>query len=189
MDREEKLIAKILANGEKEASKIVNDAKFLHDQKLQKRIKAEEDKMNFLVAKAAGQNVEKIESAKKTAASLSGKKMLAAKNKQLDLIFEKVVQKLCEINKKEYLGFVDFTLQTYAENGDEVVLSKSCPLSVKDVEKIKVFAEKKLKISSKAGDFLGGVVLSNKVCNKVITFQQIAAEEKEKQKSELSKIL
>lgn len=117
-----------------------------------------------------------------TVAELDAKKIeLAARREILDEIFLKAEDKILKLDEKSYLKFVEKLLTNYAEDGDEVVISKKDKDKITDkfVEGVSKKIKKTLTLSKKLGSFNGGIILSKDGCDKNLTLSTIVRQERE----------
>lgn len=117
---------------------------------------------------------------KATLAQLDCRKiMLYEKQKIISEVLDKLYLKLCGLNKKEYIAFVEKLLNSAADNGDEIILSSDGVIKAEDVKKLKVYKDKNLTLSEKSGKFVGGVYLNGKVSDKDLTFKSVLQDKKD----------
>lgn len=110
---------------------------------------------------------------------------LNQKNDILDGIFAKIVENLCNLEEETYQKLIKTLLETYAQNSDEIILSKDTKVSEEFIKSLKIFEEKELKLSPNKEDIKGGFVLSNPTYNMVISFESLVEEYKENHLYEL----
>jgi V/A-type H+-transporting ATPase subunit E len=115
-----------------------------------------------------------------TLAQLDGRKLLLqTKQKLIEEVFSVALDTLKKLPKKEYFALVMKNIEKQAETGDTIVLSRDGVLTEKDFSGQNIIKEKSLKISSERGDFDGGVLLSNKNCDKDLSFKSLLDERRE----------
>lgn len=125
-----------------------------------------------------------------TVAELDAKKLeLKAKQDLLDKVFNRVLEKLCSLDKQSYLRLVKKLIEQNAERGDTIVLSRDKVLNTTDIEKLEVVNKLALVVSQTQGDFDGGIMLKNSVCDKDLTFKTLVKEVKEEKASLIANIL
>ena len=179
MEGKEAIIAKIFSDAENKAQGIVHAAE---TYAVSVKEQAEEWAKNYSAEQEKGLKTETAEiiARRKIVAELDAKKvLLKAKQDVIDEIYLKAEKKLCKTDKKTYLAVVLQKIEEFADEGDEVVLSKDGVLTEKDVSESEVFKSKKLSISKTIGKFIGGVMLVGKVSDKNLTFHEIIFNEKE----------
>ena len=89
------------------------------------------------------------------------------------------LKKLCALDKKSYFKLVSSLIEENCDENDIVVLSKDGVLSSSDIEKMPAVKDKKLSVSKDLGDFIGGVMLIGKVCDKDLSFSALISQKKE----------
>lgn len=179
MEGKEAIIAKILSDAENKAQEIAHAAE---TYAVSVKEQAEEWAQNYSAEQEKGLRTETAEiiARRKIVAELDAKKvLLKAKQDVIDEIYLKAEKKLCKTDKKTYLAVVLQKIEEFADEGDEVILSKDGVLTEKDVSESEVFKSKKLSISKTIGKFIGGVMLVGKVSDKNLTFHEIIFNEKE----------
>ncbi len=139
---------------------------------------AETDKMVF-----------DVEARSKTVADLDARKLtLAAKTKVLDVVYERTLENLRNLDKERYAALV-FAMLENAKDGDVVTISER----EKDVvtkDSLAKFAKQKgikLTLADKFGDFDGGIILSENGVDKNFTFEVEVALLKEQTEAQVAK--
>ena len=189
MDGKQAIICKILDDANEKAQSIISNANKNVDEKI---TDAEEFAKEYSTAqlsiakKEAGEIIER----RLIVADLDARKDLLSKKQQvISKVFDLAYKKLCSIDKKTYLDFVEKLVIEVAEDGDQVLLSKDGVLSSSDIESLKVFKDKKLVAKKEKGDFIGGVMLFGKNADKNLTFKAILLENRDILASKVSQIL
>ena len=189
MDGKQAIICKILDDANEKAQSIISNANKNVDEKI---TDAEEFAKEYSTAqlsiakKEAGEIIER----RLIVADLDARKDLLSKKQQvISKVFDLAYEKLCSIDKKTYLDFVEKLIIEVAEDGDQVLLSKDGVLSSSDIESLKVFKDKKLVAKKEKGDFIGGVILFGKNADKNLTFKAILLENRDILASKVSQIL
>lgn len=168
MSEAEEKAAKITQKGNEDADKLISDAKAFA-----------EDLNNKLKSEYAFNEAETLRR-RKTVAALDAKKLvLKAKQEVLSEVFSRAYDKLCALQKSDYLALVDKLLALSAEDGDEVVLSDDGVIADGDIKSLGVYKERNLTVSPEKGDFKGGVKLIGKICDKDLSFRQVLDEKKD----------
>lgn len=189
MDGKDAIIDKIVKDAESKAEELILGAKeFAEEKKKAAELWAREYKrtQSEIARRDASDMVER----RKIVAKLETKKItLKYKRALVDEAFDSVYDKLCSLERKEYVAFVEKMLCENAETGDTVVLSGDGKIGAHELEKLPVFSEKKLSLSDKAGDFTGGVKLIGKTCDKDLSFKSVVEEAKENYTSSVAAIL
>lgn len=127
-----------------------------------------------------------------TVAELDAKKIeLGARREILDDIFDKAEAKILKLDDKSYLKFIEKLLTTYAEDNDEVVISKTDKDKITDkfIESVSKKIKKSLTLSKKPGTFNGGIILSNGGCDKNLTLSTIVRQEREQIEIEVQTLI
>ena len=174
---ENNLISRILSDASATADAIIQKARF---SAVENKKQAEERAMQLRQETylALEEQRKKTLERKATVAEIDAKKeLLSAKVECVDMAFFKALQKLCELDKKEYTAFVVKMLNKYADNGDVVVLAKNCVVDKQEISKTDVFFAKNLSFGED-GDFAGGLVLCGKNYDKRLTFEELLREER-----------
>lgn len=168
MSEAEEKAAKITQKGNEDADKLISDAKAFAEE-LNNKLKSE----------YASDEAETLRR-RKTVAALDAKKLvLKAKQEVLSEVFSRAYDKLCALQKSDYLALVDKLLVLSAEDGDEVVLSDDGVIADGDIKSLGVYKERNLTVSPEKGDFKGGVKLIGKICDKDLSFRQVLDEKKD----------
>lgn len=189
MDKQKAIIDKIIEDAETKAAEIISIANAEAEKSIAdgnswaERYKSEQN----AILNAA--NEDKI-LRRKTVAELDVKKIvLKAKQDSIESVFDSAYNKLCALKKTDYLSFVVKLIEKYAEEKDTVVLSSDGVISETDLTSFEVVKDKKLTVSDVKGEFIGGVMLVGKICDKDLTFKSIVNESKSEFVSEVSKEL
>lgn len=179
MEGKESIIDKIIKDAEKKAENNISDAEnyaisLKEDAELwSEKYCEEQDK---IVKKTAAEIIER----RKIVAGMEVKKIvLNAKQKAIDEVFSLVYEKLCNLKKDKYAEFVLKEIESCCEDGDAIVLSKDGVLSEKDFEKADFYKAKNMSVAKERGDFVGGVKLIGKFCDKDLTFKGLVESKKE----------
>lgn len=127
-----------------------------------------------------------IEARSKTVAELDAKKLqLAAKTQIINMVFDRALDKLRNLDTERYRALV-FAMLENAEDGDTVVISqREKDIVTKDA--LNEFAKQrgiKLTLADELGNFDGGIVIKSRGVDKNFTFEveiQLLKEELETQ--------
>ena len=189
MDGKEAIIAKIISDAEDRAREKTHAAEVYavstreNAEKWARTFSAEQEKL-------LDKDVNDMVARRKIVAELDVRKnILKAKQTILNEIFVSAEKKLCSADKKSYLKFVLKNIAESADDGDEVVLSCDGVLTEKDLTESAIFKARNLKIAKIRGNFVGGVMLIGKTCDKNLTFHEIVLSEKAEKASYLAKQL
>ena len=178
MNGTEAIINKILADAKEKASAIEQTSLF--NQSLRER--AYNDwKEEYVKEQKADikEECRQIIERKVTLAGLDKRKLLL-KTKQdvIDSVLELSYQKLCNMKKSDYLAFVLKLICENAQDGEHLLLSKDGVLCKADFEG--KLCDKNITVLDELGDFIGGIVLIGKTCDKDLTFMTLLQEQKDK---------
>ena len=184
----EAIVEKIISDAHLKADSIVAEANAKADEIISAAaevckeymysFKSETDKMIF-----------DVDARTKTVAELDARKLtLAAKTKVLDVVYERTLENLRNLDKEAYSALV-FGMLENAKDGDIVTISKR----EKDIvtkESLAEFAKKKgikLTLAEQFGDFDGGIVLGGNGVDKNFTFEVEVALLKEQTEAKTAK--
>ncbi len=189
MEGKQSIIDKIIKDAEKKAENNVLGADTYalnlkeEAEEWAKRYSEEQEKT---IAKAKAEIVER----RKIVANMEVKKIvLRAKQRAIDEVFALVYKKLCDLKKPDYLKFVLKLAEGCCEAGDVIVLSNDGVLSEKDFENAAFYKAKGLSVQKERGDFIGGIKLIGKFCDKDLTFKGIVESKKEEYTFEVAQKL
>ncbi len=178
MDGKEAIIKRIISDAEKKSKALIGSAEAdAEERKKDANDWAEE----YLKTQRELLKTETEEIVKRrlTVAELDVRKIsLKARQDLIAAVYDSAYEKLCKIDKKDYLKLVEKLIVENAEEGDTVVLSCDKVLKPSDIEKLEVFSEKGLKVQP-TGDFIGGIMLVGKNCDKNLTFKAVIEDMKD----------
>ena len=179
MQGKDAIINKIIEDAENNASEIINKATEIANKKVsdaEKWASDFSDAQNIQIEK----NKKDILERKKIVANLDVRKiLLKAKQETVEKAFSLALKKLQNVKKDIYLEFVNKLLVENAEFEDEIILSKDGIVSLEEIKALSVFKEMHLSVSNQRGNFVGGVVLIGKICDKDLSFESIINDKKE----------
>lgn len=184
----EAIVEKIISDANLKADSLVAEANAKADEIISAAaeeckgymhtFKSETDKMIF-----------DIDARSKTVADLDARKLtLAAKTKVLDVVYERTLENLKNLDKEAYSALI-FGMLENAKDGDVVTISAR----EKDIvteESLAKFAKSKgisLTLSKELGDFDGGIVLGGNGVDKNFTFDVEVALLKEQTEAKTAK--
>lgn len=190
MSGKEVITNKIISSASESAEAMLSDT----------RVKCEAERKALLEDLAAQEQqlkskllteADEIEKRRLTLAELDGRKAaLGVKQKLIGETYDAITEKLLSDDKK-YFTFIEKLIVDYAEDGDEVVLSKSD----KDrfdkawIAKISAKINKKLVLSTSNHDDKGGIVLSGKNSDKNLTLTSVLKNYRAETESRVAEIL
>ncbi len=179
MEGKDAIIERILSDATEKASSLLSSAKSQAQQKIDS-VKLWAENYNFAQKQLLDAEVKDIVFRKITVAELDVRKLiLKARQDVISTVFDKTYEKLCNLDKKTYLEFVNKLVENYADDNDEIVLSCDGVLSDVDVKTLKVMSVKKLTVAKETGDFIGGIMLVGKVCDKDLSFKRLVDNKKD----------
>lgn len=179
MEGKEAIIERIISDATIKAQTLIDDA----NKEASLRISsAEEWADNYKRAQEEilARDVKDIAFRRATVAELDVRKLLLqAKQQVIAEVLDNVYKKLCALDKKSYLSYVEKLISENADNGDEILFGKDNVLSEKDILDLKVVSAKNLTVSKEQGDFIGGIVLIGKICDKDLSFKTLVDNKKD----------
>ena len=179
MEGKEAIINKIFLEANEKADALVKDAE---DYALELKENAEiwSDKFSKEQNAAIKKDADEIVKRRKIVADLEVRKIiLKAKQDAIGEVFDLVYKKLCGLSKSDYLEFVRKAIEDSCEDGDVIILSDDGVLSPDDFKGFDFYAAKKLSVQKERGNFVGGVKLVGKFCDKDLTFKGIIESKKD----------
>ncbi len=184
----EAIVEKIISDAHLKADSIVAEANAKADEIIAKA--AEECKEYLYSTKSeTDRMVLDVDARSKTVAELDAKKLtLAAKTKVLDVVYERVLENLRNLDEKTYSDLI-FAMLDNAKDGDVVTISQREKDIVTEAT-LAEFAKKKgikLTLSDKFGDFDGGLILSENGVDKNFTLEVEVALLKEQTEAKTAK--
>lgn len=184
----EAIVEKIISDAHLRAESIIGEANAKADEVIS--VAAEECKAYLYNFKAeTDKMVFDVEARSKTVAELDAKKLaLATKTKVLDVVYERTLDNLRNLDKDTYSELIFAMLQN-AKDGDVVTISQR-EKDIVTTESLAQFAKEKgisLTLSDKLGDFDGGVILSENGVDKNFTFEIEVALLKEQTEANVAK--
>ena len=189
MEGTKAIINRIIEDANKKAKVILAEATNDANEKISEA-NAWADEYKNAQTKAINKEAEDIVTRRMTVAELDVRKISLGKKQELvSKVFDSVLEKLINCDKKTYLSLVEKLLNENAEEEDGVVLSNDGVLSETDVIKLDVFNKKKLSVIKERGDFKGGVMLVGKVCDKNLSFEGLISEKKDYYVSQIAETL
>ncbi len=189
MDGKEAIIKRITLDAENKAKGIIDNA----EKESNERIKDATDWAEEYISshkKLLDKDCADVVSRRQTVAELDTRKLLLkAKQEVISGVLDNAYNSLCTLEKSKYAKLVEKLISEYADNGDELILSSDGILSETDVKKMGCFNDKKLTVCSKKGDFVGGVKLVGKVCDKDLSFSSLIYSKKDEFVSKVAQII
>ncbi len=186
MEGTEAIIKRIINDATDKGNALIESAKTSSDEKIyqanewaEEYIKTQKEMFSF--------DAEEIVRRRLTVADLDVRKIVLNKKREIiEEVLTLVYKKLCSLKKGDYLSLVEKMLCEYAEKGDVIVISKDNVLSREDILNLDVCKKLELKINGEIGDFVGGVKLIGKVCDKDLTFLSLIDSNKQTLDNEIA---
>ncbi|MCI7402441.1 MAG: V-type proton ATPase subunit E [Christensenella sp.] len=182
--------------------KIISDAKAQVDEiisKAQEEVKNIEKTTNDSIQKyrdvelpKGDKQAKEILSRKQMVTNLDCKKLvLSKKTAIIDSIFNSIASDLRKNKKQEYIDLIINMISKVCDDKDEVIISKFDKDIITDavIEKAAKKSGKKISLSKKQGDFIGGVILSGEKFDKNLTLEVEFEEIKQQKELEITQIL
>ena len=189
-------------NNEVIIDKIISDAKAQVDEiisKAQEEVKNIEKTTNDSIQKyrdvelpKGDKQAKEILSRKQMVTNLDCKKLvLSKKTAIIDSIFNSIASDLRKNKKQEYIDLIINMISKVCDDKDEVIISKFDKDIITDavIEKAAKKSGKKISLSKKHGDFIGGVILSGEKFDKNLTLEVEFEEIKQQKELEITQIL
>lgn len=170
MDGKEAIIARIIEDAEGKADKIRAEAAAKNAEVISD---AQSWAESYLTAQRGllAAETDNLVSRRVTVADLDYRKsLLAAKREVIDAVYKKALDKLCALDKKSYLAFLDKLIAEYGEKGDKLILPEAAPVKPDEADALPSCKKLGIKTAGK-GAFRGGVMLVNDVCDKDLSFE------------------
>ncbi len=168
---------KIIQNAEKKANDIISQAKAIAKEQIDGAVAlAKEEGARYIERRA-------------TIARLDGKKyILSAKQTLIKRVFTRAEKMLESLSGEKYLALVNSQLESFAENGDIVILSEKASITENDVLSLLVCKQKSLTVK-KCGKFGGGIIIEGSKKDVDLTFKALALQAEEKYAGEVARKL
>ncbi len=184
----EELVARILSDAEAEAEETVRSAK-ARAEEIVKAAEAECEREYRDAEKEAEARGERIREGRAAMARLDGAKIrLAERRRVLDAVYLRALAALLCLEEHDALSLTEKLLESYAEEGDEIVFSDGFAYADK-AEKLPVVREKKLTVSKDRPDLKGGFLLRGKKADKDLSYPALLAADREEHQAEIARAL
>ncbi len=184
----ESIIQRIISDAEEEAARIIAEADKIAEKAV---FEAEERARRNLAGTAAeaAQRAKAVIDGKAATARLDCAKIaLAEKRRVIDGVYAEALKSLNALGEKQALDLAAYILETYAEEGDEIVFASGYKYAAA-VAQLAVVKNKGLKISKSAGKFAGGFILNGKVSDKDVSYTALLAADREQNVSAIAEKL
>ena len=182
---EQAIVEKIIADAKAEAQAIIADAKTKAEGTVA-AANARADKRKQGEKAAAEKRAESILEGKAATARLDcAKILLGEKRAVIDEVYARALKSLIDLGKAEALHLVANLLEEYAEEGDEVMFAENFKYAP-DASKLDIVKEKKLKISAKKANIVGGLLLVGKTSDKDLSYSALLAADREENQADIA---
>lgn len=170
MEGKEAIIKKIIDDAELKAKSIVDEAN--NGANGRKDIaNAWADKYKDAQTELLKKECDEIVSRRLTVADLDVRKLvLEVKQEVVTEVIGLLLKELCNMDKNVQLRFIENLIKDSCDEGDEIVLPKNGLLTEGDILSLQIVKNKKLTVSKEKGDFIGGVMLIGKICDKDLSY-------------------
>ncbi len=181
----EAIVERILSDAEAEAQAMIAEAEAKGVEVLAAaRVRAEENQAE--TEREISERAKAIADGKAAAARLeSAKILLSEKRRVIDAVYARALEKLLSLGEKESVSLAERLLETYAEEGDEVVFAQNFAYA-DEVCSLPVFAKKKLKVSSEQEEIAGGFMLRGEKADQDLSYAALLAADREEHQGELA---
>lgn len=184
----EAIVERIISDAEKGAGDMLSEAREKAGEVIAEAEKlAERNRVGTeaeLKVKIKGINDGKAATARLDSAKI----LLAEKRRVIDTVYEKALEKLVALGRRESVSIAERLLNAYAEEGDEIVFAANYKFA-QDVAKLSVVAEKKLKIALKGVNIDGGFILRGEKSDKDLSYGALLALDREAHQAEIARRL
>ncbi len=170
-------IQTIISDGNKKSRAIISQANAEAEKILREAEQTENEFIKSNIADITKQNDERLTLAKNSTVFKLNKLILKEKNVLIDRVFEIVLEKFKKLDENKYKKFLESAL-SYAEDGDTINYS-SRKDDAKIIPSLKIFKAKNLSMGKELKDISGGIIISNKICDKDFSFEGLIKEKKE----------
>lgn len=180
----EAIIERILSDADAECEEILRLAREQAEARIaEANAQAEEELAE--TEREAAERAARIADGKAATARLdSAKILLSEKRRVLDEIYARALEELGRAEPSEKRALVARLLQTYAEEGDEVVLAEG--EDEEAVRRLPVFSARSLTLAPERAAIGGGVILRGKRCDQDLSFAALLKADAEAYQAELA---
>lgn len=184
----ENIVERIISDAEKSAEDMISEAREKAGEVVaDAEMRAERNKKGTEAELKI--KIKSIDDGKAATARLdSAKILLAEKRRVIDAVYAGALEKLIALGRRESVAVAERLLNTYAEEGDEIVFAENYKFA-QDVAKLFVVAEKKLKIALKGANIDGGFILRGEKSDKDLSYGALLALDREAHQAEIAKRL
>lgn len=152
---------------------------------------AEENALSHLVkgkqqADAEAQAI--VDKGKIDASMRSSLAMLTARRELVDRVYQRAYERLVLMDYPTYKGWLEAVLGQYAEQGDTVLLDAKSPIPLSDARALSIVKERALSVEL-GEDIGGGLLISNGMVEKDLSFPSILQSIKEQTEVEVANAL
>jgi V/A-type H+-transporting ATPase subunit E len=179
------IVDRILSDAKDEADKIIQDAEARAEKiiaEANSNIAAE----RAASKKAADEKAKAIIEGKRASARLDGAKILLAKKREvLDEVYLKAAKQLSKMSVHDSLLMCERLLNSYAEEGDEIILADTLPCK-REIATLTVVRDKKLKVNIGGAKMSGGFMLIGKTSDKDLSTAALLAADRAENEAEIA---
>lgn len=180
------IVDRILSDARSEAERIVAAAEE-EAEKIRKDALAEAKRLQSENEAETKQKCDSIADGKAATARLDCQKvLLAEKRRVITTLYRRALDRLLAMDAKESLALCNRLLETYAAEGDKVVLSANARY-LADVKKLPVVSERHLSVVS--GNVEGGILICGKKADIDLSYTALLAADREERQAEIAKKL
>lgn len=182
MQGKQKIIDDIIDSAKKTAANVIAEAERESNASVEKlRQETEAQKADGLAAAERAANAAYAGQVK-LAELEAGKVLLRAKQECVGEVYDSVKSRILSAPDAEYLGLLQKLIAENCEDGDEVIAAAADAkrVTAEWVKSVSHAVGKKLTLSKTRGDFDGGVILRNAVCDRDLSVDEIIADLRER---------
>lgn len=188
MNEKQVIAQKIIADAHENAQKITLNAEKKAESVIAQAKAIAKEQIDGAVALAKEEGARHIER-RATIARLDGKKhILSAKQTLIKRVFARAEKMLESLPGEKYLALVNSQLESFAENGDTVILSEKACITESDILSLQVCKQRNLAVK-KCGKFGGGIIIEGSKKDVDLTFKALALQSEEKYAGEVARKL
>lgn len=173
MDKEQFLVNRILEEAKQQSEELIGEARNKAGKEfLSAKKQMEASRLDAIAESAA--NLDYLTEQKIKLMELDRRKAaLNQKQQVLEKVFAEAKQELLKLKDKEYCGLIQKLITAAnSQDGDTVIISQKDENRLSESFIQKIAGSKKL-IRKVAGDWEGGIILSGKTYDKVLTFDNL----------------
>ena len=192
MSNVKNITSKILKDAEAGKENIVAVAAEEKDKIISKKVSSANEIAQEILDKAEVEAKSKKERVISSAKLKVRNNKLAAKQEIIDEVFEKSIDKLTKLSKKEFLSFVENTILSMNLTGKHTLILNEAGLkSVTPafIEKLNKKIDAQITLSETKGNFKGGFILENNGIEINSTYEALVSSLRDELEFEVAKVL